>query len=258
MTDTIQQVASSPFYYNWSFGAVIIATIALALSQIPPLHLLFKKAKIDIELYSRILVTHKVGNPNLTCHLILNNTGGRTLRVKKIYAKIERDEKPIVTLPAQNYNANPSDKNSILLTSFNIKPQNEWGQTTNFLNYFERAEEKAYKEAEALLKEDILKRLDAEPDRNTVVKADAHLIKAFQDMFNKMFIWEPGEYTLTMVVNADPLKDEAQKQYRFTLFESDSQELKNYTKDYDTGTGIYYDTVERHPGVSIQITENKA
>lgn len=255
MTDTVQQVALSPFYSEWSFWAVFIAVVALVLSQIPPLHLLFKKAKIDIELYSRILVTHKVGNPNLTCHLILNNMGGRTLRVKKIYAKIERDGKPIVTLPAQNYNVKTNDKNSILLTSFNIKPQSEWGQTTNFLNYFERAEEKAYKEAEVLLKEDLLKKL--EKPGTTVVKADTHLIKTFQDMFNKMFIWEPGEYTLTMVVNADPLKDEAQKQYRFTLFESDSQNMKNYTKDYDTGGGIFID-IEKHAGVSIQITKNKA
>jgi len=64
------------FYENWAFWTVLIAAIAIILSQIPPIHILWKKAKLDIELYSRIIVTHKVGNPNLLCPLILSNVGG--------------------------------------------------------------------------------------------------------------------------------------------------------------------------------------
>jgi len=64
---------TTPLYLNWSFWAVVFAAIAIALSQLPPIRLWFKKAKLEIELYSKIAITHKVGNPNLQLHLIINN-----------------------------------------------------------------------------------------------------------------------------------------------------------------------------------------
>jgi hypothetical protein len=73
-----------PFYLNWTFWAVIISFIALVLSQLPPLHIFLKKAKLDFELFSSVCLTHKVGNPNLESHIIINNVGGRNVRVKGI------------------------------------------------------------------------------------------------------------------------------------------------------------------------------
>ncbi|MFH1094585.1 MAG: hypothetical protein V1739_10620 [Candidatus Omnitrophota bacterium] len=75
--------ASIPIYLNWSFWAVVIAGVALIFSQLPPIHLLLKKAKLDIELYSKIHITHKIGNPNLQIHLIINNVGGKVVKIKK-------------------------------------------------------------------------------------------------------------------------------------------------------------------------------
>lgn len=255
MENTIVQATAVPFYSNYAFWAVVIAAIAIILSQIKPLYLLFKKAKLDIELYSRILITHKIGNPNLQCHVVLNNIGGKSLRIKNISAKIERDGIPIVTLPAQNYNTDPSDASTMLLTHFTLNTGTEWGNIINFVNFFNRTEEKVFKEAEDLLKEDILKKLDAETDKKVVVKAEEPLVKPFLDMFEKIFIWKSGEYKLIITVSAKPLKKEIVKQFRFTLFETDSNNLRKYTEDYASGAGVYFDTVEKHPGISIQITE---
>jgi len=46
------------FYQDWTFWAVLVAAIAIILSQIPPIHVLIKRAKLDMELYSRINITH--------------------------------------------------------------------------------------------------------------------------------------------------------------------------------------------------------
>ena len=73
----MQETASIPIFSDWSFWAVIVAATAIVLSQIPPIHLLLKKAKIDLELHSRIVITHKVGNPNIVLPLIISNVGGR-------------------------------------------------------------------------------------------------------------------------------------------------------------------------------------
>lgn len=255
MENTIQQVAATPLYFNWSFWAAIAAIVAIILSQIPPLYLLFKKAKLDIELYSRILVAHRIGNPNLNCHVILNNIGGRNLRVKDISARIERDGISIVILPAQSYEDNPNDINVIPLTSVTLKPKEEWGHIIHFLNFFNRSEEKDYKEAEGLLKDDIYKKRAAESNWKVLVKAEPKFVEPLLNMFEKMFIWEPGEYKLTLTISAEPFKKEIQKRYRFTFFESDSKELRKYTEDYDTGTGVHHESFDRHPGISVQITE---
>lgn len=133
---------------DWKFWSALIAFLALILSQLPPIHILVRRAKLDLEVYSRIMITHKVGNPNLQIHLILRNVGGRTIRVKKMYAKISRDDNSVMHLPAQNYVASPKDNQLVLLTSFDLKPRTEWSHLVNFLNYFDRNEEKLYREAQ--------------------------------------------------------------------------------------------------------------
>ena len=96
--------AEIPLYLNWSFWAVLVAAIAAILSQIPPIKELVKKAKLDLEVYSKISITHKIGNPNLQLHLILSNIGGRNVRVKDITVSISRDEKTIFFSPPPSGN----------------------------------------------------------------------------------------------------------------------------------------------------------
>ena len=38
-----------PLYLNWSFWAVVVAVIAVILSQIPPIKELIKKVTLDLE-----------------------------------------------------------------------------------------------------------------------------------------------------------------------------------------------------------------
>ncbi|MGM0630019.1 MAG: hypothetical protein ACQESI_02475, partial [Pseudomonadota bacterium] len=100
---------ATPLYLDWSFWAVVVAALAIALSQLPPVLTWFRRAKLEIEPYSKIAITHRVGNPNLQFHLIINNIGGRKIRVKNIHVNLNRDGIKVATLPAQNYLQNQSD-----------------------------------------------------------------------------------------------------------------------------------------------------
>jgi hypothetical protein len=104
------EAVATPLYLNWTFWAVVVAALAIFLSQLPPVHMLLKRAKLDMELYSRIHITHKVGNPNLQLHLILSNVGGKTIKIKGITSAIKRDGNQIAVLPAQNYLQNPKER----------------------------------------------------------------------------------------------------------------------------------------------------
>jgi hypothetical protein len=243
-----------PIYLNWGFWAVIVAAIAVVLSQISPLYLLFRRAKLDIELYSRIHISHRVGNPNVQLHLIISNIGGRNVRIKNISVTIKRDGKRVAVLPAQNYLQIPSDTRTLLFTSFPLKPKEEWAHTINFLNYFSRTDEKKYRTAESKLKQDIAEKQKLPENKGRFVEAEHNLISPFLDMFNEMFVWNPGEYELGISVTSSRKSANIEKSYRFTMFESDSGELLKVKDDYRLGDGIFWDS-GNHPGVIVQIVE---
>jgi hypothetical protein len=54
--------------------------------------------------------------------------------------------------------------------------------------------------------------------------------------FNEHFRWEPGDYRITVQAAWDEGRV-AERRFRFTLFESDSQELRAYADDYRFGYG---------------------
>lgn len=232
-----------PLYINWSFWAVVVAALALLLSQIPPIHILLKKAKIDFELYSKLSLTHKVGNPNLQLHIIISNVGGKKVRVKGVDATITRDGNQVASLPAQNFLQDPSDKNTVLFTSFSLKPEQEWGHIVNMLRFFGREEEREYRQIEGNIKEDIFaKRDQIEGEVKELIEANPDNVAPFHAFFRERFIWTAGEYELKVKVTTDIDSANAEKSYRFTIFEYYEEELKKITDEYKNGAGIFWDS----------------
>lgn len=243
-----------PLYLDWSFWAVIVAAIAIVLSQLPPVVLWFRKARLDVEPYSRIHVTHKVGNPNVQLHLIIANVGGRAVKVKNLTLSLKRNGNDVATLPAQNYLQNPSDKNAVLFASFSLKPGEEWAHIVNFLNYFDRDDEKKYRSAESHLRDDILQKRSLPQNKDTLVEAAPDLVSPFLEIFSEKFVWQSGEYAIVIsVVTTKPSANVA-KSCRFTLFESDSHDLSKSKDDFRYGDGINWDS-GKHAGVIVQLKE---
>jgi len=99
--------------------------------------------------------------------------------------------------------------------------------------------------------------------QNKSVAAEAKLIKADQEFvdplihfFNERFVWLAGEYQLDINVFSDQLV--ATKRFRFTIFESQSKELSDLTKQYIFGSGIYWDRPGISTTMSIPIRERDA
>lgn len=227
---------------DWSFWAVVVAAIAVLLSQLPPVHVLIRKAKLDIELYSKISITHKVGNPNLQLHLIINNIGGRKVRIKDITATIERDGVLTATLPAQNYLQNQNDQSNLLFTTFSLKPNEEWAHMVNFLNFFNRDDENEYRANEAsMLANYREKRALLTEEPTEAIEIDNELVQPFHDFFARHFIWNTGEFTLKVNVSTDQSKADISKTYRFTVFESHTEQLKAISERFKYGGGIWWD-----------------
>jgi hypothetical protein len=246
------QVMSVP--YNWTFWAVVIAALALILSQLPPIHDLLKRTKVNMELYSRILITHRVGNPNVQLHLILSNVGGKVVRIKGANIVLKREGNVVATLPAQNYLQDPNDKTTVLFTPFSLKLRDDWTHIVNFFKFFSREDEKKYRSAELKLKENIGEKLKLPENKDKLVEAEPEYIQPFIDMHKAFFKWQPGEYEMHISIDAVPKKAGLQKNYRFTLFESDSNELAKSFDEYKFGDGLYWSS-DRPKGVLVEIVE---
>jgi hypothetical protein len=239
---------------DWKFWSFLTALIALILSQLPPIISWFKKAKLELETYSRVHMTHKVGNPNLQAHLIIRNTGGRKVRVKSIIAEIERDSISIGILPAQSYVPDPTQTQNVIFTSFPLSPEEEWSYTVNFLNYFTRDQEKEYRSFEKSIKTNLLEQRRASVDKEKSFEAPEELVEPVRRFFGQMYVWLPGDYKVKILVKTEQNNVEVEKVYRFTLFESQSDEMKSYLDEVNTGAGLFWDIPE-HNGLVIQLAE---
>lgn len=246
----------TPLYLDWQFWAAVVAGLALVLSQLPPVALWFRPRRLEVEVHSRIQVTHKVGNPNLGMFVSVRNTGGRELRIRSLRIVLARDNSPLANLPAQNYFENPSSQSSVLFVPFTLKPGDTWAHGTNFLNFFDRATEKLYRESESKLGADIRLKLDMRPedDKNAVV-AELDLVAPFVSLFHQLFIWQPGEYVAELIVETEPGSASFSRKYRFTLYESDSAELRAHIDDYRFGGGISYNA-DKHVGVFVPLSQH--
>jgi len=251
------QIAEVPLYFNWSFWAVIVALIAVILSQIPPIKHLIKKAKLEIEAYSKISITHKLGNPNLQLHLILTNIGGRNVRIKDISVSLSRDNKPLTTMPAFNYLKNQNDQNNLLFTTFSLTPNQEWAHITNFLNLYDREDEKRYQVIEGGMISDYrknAKELESN-DKGHEIEHPKELIDKAFEFFNSKFIWESGEYKMKIIVKTANDIANVTKEYRFTIFETHTEQLKAITEHFKLGGGIWFDPSRLPQSVILPITE---
>lgn len=237
------QVAQIPFHLDWKFWlaafSLTASVVAIVLSQLPPLRILLRRTKLDLEVYSRMALAHTLGNPTSQMHLIIRNAGGRDVRVKSIELSFLRDSKDRFTLPAQNYFQSPNDSNGLLLTSFALKPNEEWGHIVNFFMLFSRTEEKERRQLEANLRNDIIQKRNALADQNVNVPADEVSVHPLVRFFKEHFRWEPGEYELTVEVQAEPASASVSKKYHITVFESDSKELEDFCDDYKYGFGVF-------------------
>lgn len=248
-----------PFYSNWTFWQWAVSLSALSVSLAPHIYNhLIKGAKITLDLGSRIAIQHTLGNPNVTLFFIIQNIGGKTVKVRSITLELNKEDQAY-TIPAQSYYPEISENKLAILPPFRLAPNSDWTHNVLLFPSFSRDAEIKYRKNSSDLKSNLLSKLPLVVGAGTpgspgnYVEADAQYTQALLDFFNQNFMWEVGEYTGTVTVNTEPRKATISKTFRFTLFESESTELRSYSNDYKYGLGVYFFNLEKQPGVSVAI-----
>jgi hypothetical protein len=248
------QITPTPLYFDWQFWSAVVAALALLLSQLPPLHVLFRKARISCEAFSRMHITHKVGNPNAQWHLIIENTGGRTLRVKAISLTFRKAGGVQFDLPAQNYLRTPDSTDTIMFTPFRLAPGEEWSHIINFFSWFTRDDEKEYRRLESDIRSDILSQKEDPENKDSLCEANSVTVEELTNFFHSHFKWAAGEYDLGLKVVTDHDQANITRNFRFSLFESESKELADYVEMYRFGAGVYW-VSPAQPGLIVPVHE---
>jgi hypothetical protein len=137
---------------------------------------------------------------------------------------------------------NQNDQSTLLFTTFSLIPSEEWAHILNLLKFFNRDDENEYRALEARMLADFRQKKDALTEEpKTPIELDEAIVQPFHAFFNRHFIWNAGEFLLKVNVTTDNEKADIVKIYRFTVFESHTDQLKAITEHYKFGGGIWWD-----------------
>ena len=245
----------TPFYLDWQFWSAVVAAIALVLSQLSPVHVLLRRACLRCETFSRMHLTHKIGNPNAQWHLIIENIGGKAIRVKAMSLVFTKAGGPSFELPAQNYLRTSDASENVMFTPFRLAPGDEWAHIVNFFALFSRDDNKLYRQLESAIRSDILGQREDPANKDKFLVADPKSVQPLMAFFARQFKWEPAEYQVELRILTDLPKANVSQRYRFSLFESESNELRNYSDGYRYGAGVYW-VSPAQPGIVVPVHEN--
>lgn len=248
-------MTETPFYLDWTFWTMVVATIALILSQLPPLIQLIKRSRIEVECFNIISLTHTMGNPNATLYISFQNVGGSEIKVESVTLKFSHADGDIFEIPGQTYFPTLESKNSVIMPPFRIKPQEAWEHSIVFFKRFNREDDKLYRSIGENLKLNISEKKLKQVEDEYVI-ADEGLVKPAIDFFNQRFKWKDGEYKVEVTAKTIPNSASVSKNFRFTLFESDTNVLKKYIDDYKYGLGVYYYDSQLHGGIGVSLIQN--
>jgi hypothetical protein len=250
MAAELAVTASIPFYLDWKFWSVAVSFLSLFISLAPHFRRL-RRPKLDIEVYQRIFLTHRVGNPNAQLHLILTNIGGKRIKVKGMHLELKRSGEAPFKLPAATYLHKPNDVEGILMTPFRLPVEEAWSHTVNFVSETTHQEQRAFKAFHKSIADDLIAKRVGLPADAPDVEGDVLIVKPAYEYFDRLFKWNHGEYEVTLCVTTDTSWCSS-KNLRMTIFETDSQELQQSRGQLKFGRDIFKNDA---PGVVVELVE---
>jgi hypothetical protein len=194
-----------------------------------------------------------MGNPNATLYIAIHNVGGRDIKINSMELIFKHADGDSFTIPAQAYFPTLESKSAVIMPPFKIKAQETWEHSVQFYRIFNREDDKLFRFIKSEIRSDIASKKESNEDNKALVEADQKLLSPAFDFFNAKNKWKAGEYNLTISIKANPEKASIVKSIRFTLFETDANNLKSYLEDYKYGLGVFYYDIEEHPGVFIPL-----
>lgn len=248
----INNVSNVPFYLNWTFWSFVVAFTALLLSQLPKVHVWFKGRKLHLEIHNRISVSHWLGLPNINLYLGLNNKGRSKIKIKSIILNLSHENKNVIILQCNSFFETTSSQTANLFFPFELLPEHAWNHNCWCTTELDRNTEQKIRKSISNLEMNILSKFQNKKDSNELIEADKELVEPLITFKETAFKWEQGEYFVEIKLTTEP-QINISKNFRFTLYEADINELNAYANDYKYGMPY---SRQKNVGINIPISEN--
>lgn len=247
----LDKMLEQSVFLNLNFWSLIIAFFALLVSLFPHIKHLLKGKNIDLDIHRKIMVYHWLGFPCLNIHLGLFNKGGTKVNIRSINLKITKDGNLIKSLKCEGFFETSVSQTANTFFPFDLPADDSWTHLCWFSMDIDRNREQKAKNAILAVDMNIAEKIRANVVNNQPIEADKELVDNLVSLHNQNFIWETGEYFVEIQVDTNPYVN-ISKIFRFTLFETDVNELNNYALDYKYGFSYHY---QKNKGVFSQISE---
>jgi hypothetical protein len=241
-----------PWYADWTFWAFVTAAIGILLSQLPPIHQMLRRGRLRVDLPNQINVAHWIGYPSTALYLSIANTGERAVNVESISLKLSRDGADLVELPTQVYFEKPTDTVPYLFSPFSIEGRKRWRAYVRFFSLLPRQDDLELRRAISVLKQDIVAKRAGLPRDHADVPGDPEHVAPFTRLFEQKFIWMPGTYHALLSLRTEPASAAPSLSFSFSLFESETAQLRAHANDYQFGVGPILEKPE-HWNLMIRI-----
>jgi hypothetical protein len=145
------------------------------------------------------------------------------------------------TVNSQTYQKEENARN-LLFTPISVKPGEVWANMVNFWKLLPRQEENRIRQATHTLQEDVVRKrrdLAEAGDKDTYPLADDALVAPFTQLFDRQFKWKPDEYAITLSMDTEPPNAFSKEEFRFVLFDWETEYLQRIAGEYAKGFGIF-------------------
>ncbi|MHC6218648.1 hypothetical protein ACVQEN_15565 [Stenotrophomonas acidaminiphila] len=245
-----------PWYKDWQFWAIIPAVLAIILSQIPPVRMIFRRSRLTMQVHQIAMVNHFVGLPIVQVYVTIKNKGGKAAHVKGISINVLRDGGSVFRATGETYFESTAAKDSVLFVPFDLEPEQRWSHLLNFGALLDRHEQRRFEGEKRALQIDISDKLEQRkhenPENIEVVKAEDAVVSPLLQRFDRYFVWSAGEYTMNLLVAVED-GQACEQSYRFTIFEGDEAELKSHVDSYATGSGVLFGLPTRAVSLPLEL-----
>ncbi|MUK42750.1 hypothetical protein GNP61_14425 [Aliivibrio fischeri] len=143
-----------------------------------------------------------------------------------------------------------------MLAPFDLESGSVWAHTICFNEVWDRSTQRKYKFLHAKIRDTITeKNKNNIPEAGKFHLADESDVATLEQFFKSQFKWEDGEYDIQILVKDKNEKIILSNASRFTLFESDTSDLKAWVEDYKYGNSIFLPASPKQVGIWVDLAK---
>ena len=242
------------WYKKSSVWSVVIASIAVVLSQLPPVYSWIPNPEIDVNHADRIGVNNAIGLIGHNLNVEIKNIGNTDVQLSKMELVIVDPDGRSKVFPAENYNKiSTANANPIALpiTSISIPQNSVWSEMVFFNRAISTEDEESFLRIRQDIAQSIFEKQQEEGEFyniRSLIPADEDVTEKAINFFTENFDLEKGEYKMTLNIYLKDREAPFSIDSEFTIFKHHIDMLISQTEDYKYGGGI---TMQMNPAKQV-------